>query len=121
MTDPIDPIRAAAREDRRASARRRGDPEPGPDRHSQDRGGRQDKGGGTNLPVLSTAVATDPAPPLTGDSAFAAHLLGQKGQKRGLRGGPETLERARSAYLETEWSGPTDRRPPRGRLAKNEV
>ena len=47
--------------------------------------------------------------------------MGQGGQKRGLRGGPETLDHARTAYLETEWSGPADRRPPPGRIAKTEI
>jgi hypothetical protein len=51
---------------------------------------------------------------------FAAQLLGG-GQKRGLRGGAETLDRARTAYLETEWSGPSDRRVRRGRITKTEV
>lgn len=51
---------------------------------------------------------------------FAAQILGG-GPKRGLRGGAETLDRARAAYLETEWSGPSDRRVRRGRITKTEV
>jgi hypothetical protein len=54
-------------------------------------------------------------------AAFAAQLMGQGGQKRGLRGGPETLDHARHAYLETEWSGDADRRHARGKIAKREV
>ena len=54
-------------------------------------------------------------------AAFAAQLMGQGGQKRGLRGGPETLDKARSAYLETEWSGPSDRRPRPGRITKTDI
>jgi hypothetical protein len=54
-------------------------------------------------------------------AAFAAQLMGQPGQKRGLRGGPETLDRARSTYLETEWSGPADRRPRPGKITKTEI
>lgn len=55
------------------------------------------------------------------DSTFDAQLLGQPGQKRGLRGGPEVLDHARSAYLEAEYSGPDDRRPPKGLLKKKEI
>lgn len=51
---------------------------------------------------------------------FAAQVLGG-GPKRGLRGGAETLDRARTAYLETEWSGPSDRRVRRGRITKTEI
>jgi hypothetical protein len=54
-------------------------------------------------------------------TAFAAHVIGQGEQRRGLRGGPETLDRARSTYLETEWSGGADRRLTRGRIAKTEI
>ena len=60
-------------------------------------------------------------PQPAGPAAFAAQVMGQGGQKRGLRGGPETLDNARTAYLETEWSGPADRRPPPGRIAKTEI
>jgi hypothetical protein len=47
--------------------------------------------------------------------------MGQGGQRRGLRGGPETLDKARSAYLEAEWSGPADRRVRTGRITKTEI
>ncbi len=56
-----------------------------------------------------------------GFAGFAAQILGQGGQKRGLRGGPETLNRARSTYLGAEWSGPADRRPRPGRITKTEI
>lgn len=48
------------------------------------------------------------------DPAFSAQLLGQDGQKRGLRGGAPVLNAARSTYLETEYSGEADRRPRKG-------
>jgi hypothetical protein len=47
--------------------------------------------------------------------------MGQSGQKRGLRGGKEVLDTARSTYLETEYSGPADRRPPTGLLKKTNI
>ncbi|HEY3887812.1 MAG TPA: hypothetical protein VGL73_04505 [Caulobacteraceae bacterium] len=74
------------------------------------------------LPVKTEPAADEPTPPPpAGPAAFAAQVMGQGGQKRGLRGGPETLDHARAAYLETEWSGPADRRPPPGRIAKTEI
>jgi hypothetical protein len=54
------------------------------------------------------------------DVTFAAQRLGG-GEKRGLRGGPETLERAKSTYLKSEYSGPNDRRPAPGRVTKTEI
>ncbi|MFZ0269876.1 hypothetical protein [Caulobacter sp.] len=54
-------------------------------------------------------------------AAFAAHLMGQTGQKRGLRGGQEVLDTARSTYLGTEFSGPADRRPKAGLIKKTEI
>ena len=37
------------------------------------------------------------------DAGVTAQMLGE-GQRRGLKGGPETLERARTTYLGTEYS-----------------
>lgn len=54
------------------------------------------------------------------DPTFEAQMLGG-GEKRGLRGGPETLERAKSTYLKSEYSGPNDRRPRPGRVTKTEI
>ena len=54
-------------------------------------------------------------------AAFVAQQIGQKGQKRGLRGGPPVLDAARSAYLGTEYSGWAERRPQRGKTAKTEI
>jgi len=55
-------------------------------------------------------------PPM--DAAYAAQLYGQPGQKRGLRGGAPVLIAARTAYLEAEYSGRYDRRPPQGVITK---
>lgn len=54
-------------------------------------------------------------------AAFAAHLLGQSGQRRGLRGGPGAVHDAQTAYLDVEWSGPDDRRTPKGVNQKTEI
>jgi hypothetical protein len=54
------------------------------------------------------------------DPIFEAQML-SGGEKRGLRGGPETLDRAKSTYLKSEYSGPNDRRPRPGRVTKTEI
>jgi hypothetical protein len=53
--------------------------------------------------------------------AFDAQLLGQDGRKRGLKGGTPVLEAARTAYLETKFSGEADRRLPPGLIARAKV
>jgi hypothetical protein len=65
----------------------------------------------------------DRPPPPRQDAfgAFAAHLMGQSGQKRGLRGGPQVLDAARSTYLGTEYSGVRDRRPRAGLIKKTDI
>jgi hypothetical protein len=47
--------------------------------------------------------------------------LGQDGQKRGLRGGPATLNAAKTTYNRTEYSGAADRRAKSGRGTKTEI
>lgn len=113
MTERLDPIRPYG--DRRQFRRRGEDHAPVAPGTSS---------GGANLPVPASAPhAHDHSspPPLDGQAAFSAQLLGQPGVKRGLRGGPGVVEAARSAYLETEYSGPLDRRPPKGMLKKTEI
>ena len=62
---------------------------------------------------------TPPADP--GAAVFAAQMIGQTGQRRGLKGGPPVLDAARSAYLGTEHSGAAERRPPPGRAKDTDV
>src|SRR5271155_3721319 len=98
MSDPIPPARASDA-GRRVTQRRADDPPPGNTRgrRERDRSGQdQSSSGGANLPAAVGAKTDRPQSPLESFAAFAAQLLGQGGQKRGLRGGPETLERARS-------------------------
>jgi hypothetical protein len=66
-----------------------------------------------------TAAPSPAAPPA--DPAFAAQLITQGTVKRGLRGGKEVLDAARTSYLKTEWSGPADRRPAQGILTRTKV
>ncbi len=54
------------------------------------------------------------------DPTFSAQVL-SGGEKRGLKGGPETLERAKSTYLKSEYSGPNDRRPAPGRVTRTDI
>ncbi len=61
------------------------------------------------------------ARPPQDEATFTAQIIGQTGVRRGLKGGPPVLKQARSTYLETEYSGPNDRRPPAGRLRKTEI
>ena len=115
MSDPIDPTRGVSPEKRLKERRAR-------DRRAKDRRAAAGQAGAkTNLPV-PVAQPKRQSPPTEGaDAAFAAQLLGQPGQKRGLKGGPPVLEQARSTYLETNYSGPADRRLRAGRITKTEA
>lgn len=65
-----------------------------------------------------------PAPAPASDAsaaAFAAQVIGQEGQRRGLKGGPPVLGAARSAYLGTEHSGANERRPKPGRAEDTDI
>lgn len=59
--------------------------------------------------------------PLSPPALFAAQVIGQTGQKRGLKGGPPVLDAARSTYLGAEYSGKRDRRPRVGKATQTEV
>jgi hypothetical protein len=109
MTGPIDPIR-------RAQSARRALPAP----RDAD---RPEADGGEDVTFVRDEQTAPPPPnPRRGAfAAFAAHLMGQSGQKRGLRGGQEVLDTARSTYLGTEYSGTADRRPKAGLIKKTEI
>jgi hypothetical protein len=109
MTGPVDPMGAI---ERRQTRRRSGD------------AAASTTDGGSNVPAVIEGErpevhAGSPRP--DGFTPFAAHVYGQTGQKRGLRGGQPVIDKARAAYLETEFSGPDDRRPPKGLLKKTEI
>lgn len=108
MTSPIDPVRRAARLRR---LRRRAD-------GSEDTGPPQDE---PQLPAV-IETAPPPAPAVTsGPAGFNAHVMAQGEQRRGLKGGAETLETARNAYNRTEYSGRADRRAPAGGLTRTKI
>lgn len=77
------------------------------------------------LPVPAHGSGEDAAHPRgtnhRGAGAVDAQLLGQGGARRGLRGGAPVLDAAQHAYLEAEWSGPSDRRAPTGRTRREKV
>lgn len=78
----------------------------------------------SNLPVAVGPVTThrsarDPGSPQ--DTEFNAQLIGQDGERRGLRAGPPLFERARTAYNGIEWSGGYDRRARKGRSARTDI
>jgi len=66
-------------------------------------------------------AVSPPNPVVAPPALFAAQVLGQKGQKRGLKGGPPVLDAARSTYLGAEYSGKRDRRPRVGKATRTEV
>ena len=59
--------------------------------------------------------------PLAPPALFAAQVIGQTGQKRGLKGGTPVLDAARSTYLGAEYSGKRDRRPRVGKATQTEI
>lgn len=79
---------------------------------------------GTNLPVRAgpvTGPRTFRDERRRGDSELSAQVIGQDGQRRGLRAGPSLLDIARAAYNRTEWSGSYDRRTRKGRAVRTDV
>lgn len=116
MTDPVDRISRV--NERRIQERR------GQQRRAADAAKAKAEADAL-LPAHTGAPVIDhpqPAPsPLDSASVYAAQLLGQSGQKRGLRGGKPVLDEARAAYLGAEYSGEHDRRPPKGLLKKTDI
>ena len=102
-TGPIDAVADRRAKERRASERRK--------------------------PSTCTALIVAPAPPAPtpeasepiAKAAFTAQVLGQTGQKRGLKGGQPVLEQARSAYLGAAYSGAADRRPVPGGVTRTKI
>jgi hypothetical protein len=108
MSPPIDPVRRAARLRRAARA-------------EADRAEEVQEPPRAGLPVPVDAPRT--VPPVDAPAsaaAFDAHLLGQHGEKRGLRAGPQAIDRAKASYNRVEWSGAKDRRSRKGRY-KTEI
>ncbi|NBB53050.1 hypothetical protein GVN24_32735 [Rhizobium sp. CRIBSB] len=113
MSDGVRPVGPASPDDRRA----------------RDRRSEQRRAGSTSRALIpleqpgEDSPAKPAASPPAADSAaaFAAQMLGQSGQKRGLKGGPPVLDAARSTYLGAEYSGAAERRPPVGKAKSTDV
>jgi len=110
---PVDPVR-------RRDERREGD------RRSAER--RAASASRALVPAdFSAGPAETPARPAPSPgadasaAAFAAQLIGQSGQRRGLKGGPPVLDAARSTYLGRAWSGAAERRPRPGKTSDTDV
>jgi hypothetical protein len=101
MSEPIDPVR------------------PSSERRSRERRERERRSFSTGTELVPAPTPTPSEPPA--EAAFTAQVLGQTGQKRGLKGGPPVLNQARSAYLGAAFSGPSDRRPKPGKVTKTEI
>eukprot|EP01035_Chromulina_nebulosa_P037144 gene37144-50107_t len=78
----------------------------------------------THLPV-TTGPAVSPRGPRGErqgvDAEFAAQLIGQDGERRGLRAGVPLFDRAKNAYNSIEWSGSFDRRARAGRTTRTDI
>jgi hypothetical protein len=110
MSSSIDPIRRAARLRRAARiATERAGQAYEPDRT------------GAPVPLDAPQPATPRAEIPPNGAVFDAQLLGQDGQKRGLRAGPAAIDSASATYNRIEWSGAKDRRARKGRIAKTEI
>lgn len=83
--------------------------------------GAEPRGGLPAATGSARAEAEAVRPKTPAEAAFEAQLMTQGSVKRGLRGGKEVLDAARTTYLKTEWSGPKDRRPPQGALTRTKV
>ena len=55
------------------------------------------------------------------DAEFATQLMGQDGERRGIRAGASLFDRARMAYNRIEWSGSFDRRARAGRTTRTDI
>ena len=115
MTDGVRPIGPVEGRDRRSAQRREAERRAGTSSRAVIPVGKvTDETPSPASPAASNAPA-DPA------AAFAAQMMGQTGQRRGLKGGPPVLDAARATYLGAEYSGEKERRPAAGLLKKTDL
>jgi hypothetical protein len=100
--DPIRPVRLVKRE--RPKAESEAGPQPT-----------------VNVTVNVAPPAPPPRSPYRPPTGTDVHLIAQSARTRGLRGGQQVLDTARSTYLENEYSGVNDRRARTGRITKTEA
>jgi hypothetical protein len=82
---------------------------------------RDESPAAVNVTINVGPVADPPLSPRLPPTNLEAHLIAQTARTRGLRSGQKVLETARHAYLETEWSGPNDRRAHAGQITRTKV
>ena len=119
MADEVGPVRPVQRRDERREADRRSAERraAGPASTSRDLVP-------ADFPADPAAPPARPAPTSPADAsaaAFAAQVIGQTGQRRGLKGGPPVLDAARSTYLGANYSGAAERRPRPGKATDTDV
>ena len=83
--------------------------------------GRRDDATATFNVSITVGPPNPPTTPAQPPTDLAAHIAAQEARVRGLRGGQTVLDSARSAYLQTEYSGPDDRRLHAGQITKKDV
>jgi len=126
MTDNVRPVGPVTPRERRAVERRANE------RRGADAGGKASSTSRDLVPVgevedhprdaTGPAGSARPRPETPGSAAaFAAQLMGQGGQRNGIKGGPPVLDAARSTYLGAEYSGDKERRPPVGTAKRTDV
>jgi len=101
------------------------------DRRADDRRAAERRAGSTSRALVPSGFPVEPAEPPArpaptppadaGAAVFAAQMMGQTGQRRGLKGGPPVLDAARSAYLGAEHSGAAERRPLPGKAKDTDI
>ncbi len=116
MTDEVRPVGPVQRRDERREA----------DRRAAER-----RAASTSRALVPTDFPADPAEPPArpaptagadaSAAAFAAQMIGQSGQRRGIKGGPPVLDSARSTYLGAAYSGGAERRPKPGKATDTDI
>ena len=101
------------------------------DRRSDDRRAAERRAASASRALVPVDFPVEPAEPPArpaptppadaGAAVFAAQMIGQTGQRRGLKGGPPVLDAARSAYLGAEHSGAAERRPQPGKAKDTDI
>jgi hypothetical protein len=79
-----------------------------------------DEAGAAEAPAAAAPIPAVDYRPEDAPPALSAQIMGQSNPAENAAPANEA-QRARSAYLEREWSGRHDRRTGRGRIAKTDV
>ncbi|WP_421730850.1 hypothetical protein [Brevundimonas sp.] len=131
MTEGVRPVSAVRSRDRRAAERRTA--ERREEQAAQNKTASTSRDlvpagevvdhpeAGDHDPATSAARTRKARSAATGAAAFAAQVLGQGGQRNGIRGGPPVMDAARATYLGAQYSGEEERRPPSGTTKRTEV